>query len=237
MDRQPSFLCEPAWAAVVESARDHHDFGSHVHLLVEHFQQLDTLSLVRSRTNRMVDTGEYDGPTVRRLVETLKCLRLAVRDGLLSSENDSSSSRSSQTQRVMAVASILLCKSALANLVVDIEILGLLSMLRAAESDPWEAAALAELVCSFGIKEGKGAGETHRSEAICRSLRHNLDAEVGFLLAFATHSYQDALLVSALNCRRLAAVYQAMYASIQVSGEQFHQIWHHVISLFGMPCQ
>ncbi|KAK7229522.1 hypothetical protein V2G26_001692 [Clonostachys chloroleuca] len=235
MQRKPSFMCEPAWIAVIDptGSGDGHDSLSHAQLIVEHFQHLDGLSLVRNRISDVISTGNYDQSNLTQLIETLKCLRLALRGHLPIPQQHFEWLRSGQPLHIETPHPVLLCKDALAYLSINIEMLNLLDKLRwAAEHNLCIAETISDVICIFNSGEREGHDEGICGDASLQILQESLNAEIEALFSLASHAYQRAISVSPLSCRRLALIYQALYRSLQTRGESFHPIWHRMMKMF-----
>uniref|UniRef100_A0A0B7KDJ5 Zn(2)-C6 fungal-type domain-containing protein n=1 Tax=Bionectria ochroleuca TaxID=29856 RepID=A0A0B7KDJ5_BIOOC len=235
MQRKPSFMCEPAWIAVVDptGSGDGHDSMSHAQLIVEHFQHLDGLSLVRNRISDVISTGDYDQPNLNQLTETLKCLRLALRAHLPIPQQHFWWVRSGQPLHIETPHPVLLCKDALAYLSINIETLNLLDKLRwAAEYNLCMAETISNVIRIFNSGEREGHAEGIRGDVSLQTLQESLNAEIEALFSLASHAFQRAISASPLSCRRLALIYQALYCSLQTRGEGFHPIWHSMMEMF-----
>ncbi|CAH0002575.1 unnamed protein product [Clonostachys byssicola] len=233
MQRKPSFMCEPAWIAVVDPTGSGDGQGSHLQLIVEHFQHLDVLSLVRNRISDIISTADYDQSNLTQLTETLKCLRLALRGHLPIPQHHFGLLRSGQPLPIETPHPVLLCKDALAYLSVNIEMLNLLDKLRwAAESNLCMAETISNVICIFNSDEREGHNKEIIGDASLQTMQESLNAEIVALFSLARQAYQRAIPVSPLSCRRLALIYQALYRSLQTRGEEFHPIWHQMMEMF-----
>ncbi|CAH0016674.1 unnamed protein product [Clonostachys rhizophaga] len=233
MQRKPSFMCEPAWIAVVDPTGSDDGHGSHLQLIVEHFQHLDGLSLVRNRISDVISTGDYDQSNLAQLTETLKCLRLSLRVNLPIPQQHFERLHFGQPLHIETPHPVLLCKDALASLSINIEMLNLLEKLRwAAEHNLCTAETISNVVCIFNSDEREGHDEGICGEAALQIFQESLNAEIEALFALASYAYQRAICVSPLSCRRLALIYQALYRSLQTRGEGFHPIWHSMMEMF-----
>ncbi|CAH0045495.1 unnamed protein product [Clonostachys solani] len=233
MQRKPSFMCEPAWIAVVDPTASVDGHGSHAQLIVEHFQHLDGLSLVRNRISEVVSAGDYDQSNLPQLTETLKGLRLALRDHLPIPQDHFEWLRSGQPLHIETPHPVLLCKDALAYVSINIEVLNLVDKLRwAADRNLCLAETISNVICIFNSGEREGHDEGICDEATFQALQESLNAEIEALFSLASHVYQKAIFVSPLSCRRLASIYQALYRSLQTRGEWLHPIWHRMMEMF-----